>query len=444
MDAWGNQYAESLRSALTGQLVAEGSIHDERVAAAFRTVPRHEFVPLVPLQVAYADDVVLMKRDQTGAVISSVSQPSVVALMLEQAGIQPGHRVLEIGSGGYNAALLSELVRPGGAVTTVDIDPEVIERARQGLSIAGYDDVRVVLADGEFGSPESAPYDRILVTVTAWDIAPAWVEQLAEYGRIVVPLRFRGQTRSIALDLVDGRLESRSMRLCGFVCMQGAGASYERVVLLEKDSVSLGFDTDQEIVEPPDDVLRSPATQIWSGVVVDHEEPLADLNLWLASTLDQYCVLMADRAALKKRLVAPTPRWGTSATIADDTLTYLSSRLTKDMNLLELGVIAHGPAAAERAGQMVNQIQTFNTQHRHGPGPFLTIYPAMPSIDRAEEPPPAAPAEESLSAAPWEESLVGEPAEEQAIVTRGGASGADDFVRLRMDRPHSRLVVSWP
>ena len=94
--------------------------------------------------------------------------------------------------------------------------------------------------------PEGAPYDRIVVTVTAWDIAPAWIEQLAEHGRIVVPLRLRGQTRSVALDLVDGRLESRSTRLCGFVCMQGAGASYERVVLLEKDTVRLCFDTDQD------------------------------------------------------------------------------------------------------------------------------------------------------------------------------------------------------
>ena len=406
MDAQGNQYAVSLRSALTGQLVAEGSIHDERVAAAFRTVPRHEFVPLVPLQVAYADDVVVMKRDQTGVVISSVSQPSVVALMLEQAAIQPGHRVLEIGSGGYNAALLSELVGPGGAVTTVDIDPEVIERARQGLATAGYDEVRVVLADGEFGAPESAPYDRILVTVTAWDIAPAWVDQLAEHGRIVVPLRFRGQTRSIALDLENGRLESRSMRLCGFVCMQGAGASYERVIFLEKDSVSLGFDTDQEIVEPSDDVLRSPAVQVWSGVVVDREEPLADLNLWLASTLDQYCVLMADRPALKKRLVAPTPRWGASATIADGTITYLSSRPTKDKDLVELGVISHGPAAREHAERMVEQTQTFNAQHRNGP--VLTIHPTViPGGSEQVEP-------------------------------------ADGVVRLRMDRPHSRLVVSWP
>jgi protein-L-isoaspartate(D-aspartate) O-methyltransferase len=401
MDAQGNQYAEELRSGLVAQMVAEGTLHDERVAAAFQTVPRHEFVPLVPLEVAYADDVVLMKRDEAGVAISSVSQPSVVALMLEQAEIQPGHRVLEIGSGGYNAALLTELVGPGGAVTTIDIDPDVIERARQGLAATRYDEVRVFLADGEFGAPENAPYDRIIVTVTAWDIAPAWVEQLAPHGRIVVPLRFRGQTRSIALDLIEGRLESRSMRLCGFVCMQGAGASYERVVLLEKDTVRLSFDTDQEIVEPPADILRQPPVQVWSGVLAARDEPLSDLTLWLATTLDQYCVLLAERSALKKRRVAPTPRWGTAATIADNTLTYLTSRRAGGKKTIELGAIAHGPAAAEHAAEMVRQLQLYNAQHRTGPGPLLTIYPAP-----------------DLGAAVAVEGLL-------------------------VERPHTRLIVSW-
>ena len=88
MAALGNDsaQAELLRAALTRHLVAEGTIRDERVAAAFRTVPRHLFVPYTPLDLAYADDVVLMKRNQAGVVISSVSQPSIVALMLEQAG----------------------------------------------------------------------------------------------------------------------------------------------------------------------------------------------------------------------------------------------------------------------------------------------------------------------------------------------------------------------
>ncbi|MEU0090878.1 methyltransferase, FxLD system [Kribbella sp. NPDC006257] len=422
MDAQGNQYAESLRTALVARMVAEGALQDERVTAAFQRVPRHEFVPLVPLEVAYADDVVLMKRDEDGVAISSVSQPSVVALMLEQAAIEPGHRVLEIGSGGYNAALLSELVGPGGAVTTIDIDPDVIERARRGLAATGYDEVRVVLADGEFGSPESAPFDRIVVTVTAWDIAPAWVEQLAEHGRIVVPLRLRGQTRSVALDLVDGRLESRSMRLCGFVCMQGAGASYERAVLLEKDTVRLSFDIDQEIAEPPADILRQPSTVIWSGVFADREEPLADLNLWLATTLNQYCVLAADRSAVKKRRVSPTPRWGTSATFADNTLTYLTARPAGTKNTVELGALAHGPAAAVHATQMTHQVQAFATAGR--PAPTLTIWP-------------------SGAVGPDYASGPGSRPDSASGPGPGSGPGDGGFGWLEVGRRHSWVVVGW-
>ncbi|HET9896690.1 MAG TPA: hypothetical protein VFQ44_17305 [Streptosporangiaceae bacterium] len=117
--------------------------------------------------------------------------------MLEQAAIEPGMRVLEIGSGGYNAALIAELVGPSGAVTTVDIDPDVTGRATELLAAAGYGQVRVVLADGTGGEPAGAPYDRIMVTVEAADIAPAWVTQLVPQGRLVVPLRVCSLTRSV-------------------------------------------------------------------------------------------------------------------------------------------------------------------------------------------------------------------------------------------------------
>jgi protein-L-isoaspartate(D-aspartate) O-methyltransferase len=192
------RYAEALRAGLVDVLRSQGALSSDRVADAFRVVPRHVFVPDVPIEVAYADDVVLMKRDDEGVAISSVSQPAIVAVMLEQAGIEPGHRVLEIGSGGYNAALLSELAGESGEVTTIDIDPEVTERASVTLRAAGYDKVRVARTDGVEGWDAGAPYDRIVVTVTAGDIAPAWIDQLAPGGRIVVPLRIRGQTRSLA------------------------------------------------------------------------------------------------------------------------------------------------------------------------------------------------------------------------------------------------------
>ena len=377
MGADDSRRAGSLRAALTRHLVAEGTIRDERVAAAFGTVPRHLFVPHAPLEQAYADDVVLMKRNKAGIAISSVSQPSIVALMLEQAGIRPGDSVLEIGSGGYNAALLRELAGPTGSVTTVDIDPEVTDRARVVLAEAGYDDVRVVRSDGEFGMPEGAPYDRIVVTVTAWDIARAWIDQLRPGGRIVVPLRLRGQTRSIAFDRVDDHLESRSTTLCGFVCMQGAGANYERMVPIAGDEVYVSFDEDQEIeAHPYDGVLEQPREQVWTGVVLNREEPLSDLNLWLAVTLPGYCALSAERSA---QSAAPTPRWGAAAVATRDSVAYLTScpARRRPASFVELGVNGHGPDAVELMDQLVDQLRFWDEHHRHGPGPSFQVYPAQ-------------------------------------------------------------------
>jgi len=384
MDADGNDspYAGTLRAAMTDLLLAQGAIHDQRVATAFRAVPRHLFVPLVPLEIAYTDDVVLMKRDETGVAISSVSQPTVVALMLEQANLQPGHRVLEIGSGGYNAALLRELVGPAGEVTTIDIDEDVTVRARQSLDAAGYPEVQVLRTDGEFGGPDSAPYDRIVVTVTAWDVAPAWVDQLAPGGRIVVPLRFRSQTRSIAFDLLDAghsgsSLESRSMAVCGFVSMQGAGANYERCVSLQGELVSLSFDEDQAAAPvPPERVLDQPKVSAWSGVLMNREEPLSDLDLSLMATLPGFCVLSAEPRAQEKGVALPAPRWGASALASTSSLGYLTARPAADPDFVELGAVAHGPEAQDFAQLIVDQVREWDENLRGGPGPRLQVHPA--------------------------------------------------------------------
>ncbi|MGH3579507.1 MAG: hypothetical protein ACRDU0_18390, partial [Mycobacterium sp.] len=90
--------------------------------------------------------------------------------------------------------MIAELVGDTGQVTTVDIDQDVVNRAQRCLSAAGYEKVNVVLADADGGVPDYAPYDRVIATTSAWDIPPAWTDQLAESGRIVVPLRVRGLT----------------------------------------------------------------------------------------------------------------------------------------------------------------------------------------------------------------------------------------------------------
>lgn len=150
-------------------------------------MPRHTFVPEVPVDEAYADAPLYTKTDGNGASISAASQPRIVAMMLEQLQPEPGQRVLELGAGtGYNAGLLAHLVGEHGQVTTIDVDDNTVDDARSGLAAAGIDNVRVVLGDGALGHPDGAPYDRIIATVGAWGLPPAWLAQLAPGGRLVV------------------------------------------------------------------------------------------------------------------------------------------------------------------------------------------------------------------------------------------------------------------
>nr|WP_289782141.1 methyltransferase domain-containing protein [Streptomyces phaeoluteigriseus] len=131
-----------------------------------------------------------------------------------------------LGSGGYNAALMAELVGPAGHVTTLDIDPAVAERATRFLTETGYDRVRVVTADAEHlpaGVVPDGGFDAIVVTVDTWDLP--WIDALAEGGRLVAPLRLHGYHWAIGFTKDEGTLHSdEPLIVCGFVAMQGDGA----------------------------------------------------------------------------------------------------------------------------------------------------------------------------------------------------------------------------
>ena len=148
-----------------------------------------------------------------------------MALMLEQLSVQPGMAVLEVGTGtGYNAALLGQLVGLGGAVLTMDVDPAVTGPAKRHLAAAGASNVEVITTDG-WALETEARFDRIEVTVGAWDLSPAWFAALEPDGVLVVPIWLRaGQQASVAFRKVDGRLESVSVEPCGFMRMRGPGA----------------------------------------------------------------------------------------------------------------------------------------------------------------------------------------------------------------------------
>ena len=218
-------------------LVKEGVIRDRRIETAFRRVPRHAFVPGVPLEEAYADEAIVthVLDDRP---LSSCSQPAMVAEMLDQLAVHEGDHVLEVGAGtGYNAALLSVLAGDAGHVTTVDIDQQFVHEARSRLEAAGFAKVETACGDGFEGFPQNAPYHRIIVTAAAWDVAAAWREQLSTGGRLVVPLATPGsppvQASTCFVKRPDGDLRLLSALPCGFIAMRrspGPGQSHRDAV----------------------------------------------------------------------------------------------------------------------------------------------------------------------------------------------------------------------
>jgi protein-L-isoaspartate(D-aspartate) O-methyltransferase len=202
--------------------------------------------------------------------------------MLEQLDVQPGHRVLEIGTAtGINAALLAELVGPTGTVLTLEIDNDLAAAARAGLAATGYPQVEVICADGADGYPAGAPSHRIIITAGAWDLTSAWWQQLAVGGRIVVPLRLHssGLTRSIAFDLTQpGLMVSNSAQVCGFVPMRGTTAHAERTLQLTDDVVLYLDAADIADEATLGQALNYPAHEHWTGVTLGDHEPVEHLD----------------------------------------------------------------------------------------------------------------------------------------------------------------------
>jgi len=185
-------------------------ISDQAVLRAMDEVPREHFVMPEFADIAYADQALPIACGQT------ISQPYVVAYMTEQLDVEPRHRVLEIGTGsGYQAAVLSRLARE---VVSIERYRTLAESARERLKTLGYDNVTVIVADGMAGAPDHAPFDRIVVTAAAEHVPDALVEQLAEGGKVVLPLGPRdGPQHLIKLMKGTGGLSRQTLIAVRFV-----------------------------------------------------------------------------------------------------------------------------------------------------------------------------------------------------------------------------------
>lgn len=193
---------------------------------------------------------------------SSTSQPSLVADMLELLELTCGVGVLEIGAGtGYNAALLAELVGDQRLVITVDVAEDVVAQTRRLLAGAGYPGITVLCRDGFDGVPERAPFDRIVATVGCADVSPHWAEQLAEDGRLLVPLRHAGGHPLLLLRREAGGLGGRVTGWSGFMDARGQ---------LHADGLwSMG-------IAQPDDQGEVGEREPWPGFGADETDPGPD------------------------------------------------------------------------------------------------------------------------------------------------------------------------
>jgi protein-L-isoaspartate(D-aspartate) O-methyltransferase len=375
--------ARQLRGSLADHIKSFGTFRTPRVETAFRTVPRHLFLPGSSLEEAYSRDPVVTRRAPDGTSLSSASSPKLVAVMLEQLEVLPGQRVLEIGAAtGFNAALLAELTSPAGTVVTIELDDDLAAEATANLSHAGYPDVRVVCGDGALGHPGNAPYDRIIVTAEAWDITPQWWDQLGPDGHIVIPVRLHGSglTRSVAFRRRDQRtLVSASAAVCGFVPMRGISEHAEQRIQLAGEAV-LKVDT----ADLPDSAtlaqaLSHPAARHWTGIPVRHDEPAEHLDLWLATTVTEagFARLAVTQAARDRGLADPARRWAGASLYQDGTLAYITARPIDD-DTSELGVTAHGPHSTELAETTATLLGQW---HKQRPAqPVITAFraPANP------------------------------------------------------------------
>ncbi|MER5479626.1 methyltransferase, FxLD system [Streptomyces sp. NPDC002734] len=372
--------AVGLRERMARKVVDDGWAPTSRVQAALREVPRHRFVPEAPPETAYRDDLaVVTVRETSEVAVSSVSAAWLQADMIEHLRLRPGMTVLEIGSGGYNAELLAHVLGERGRVVTVDIDPYVVHRTRRFCAETGSGRVTSVLGDGALGAPRHVPadgFDAVVVTHNAADIAPAWREQLAEGGRLVVPLEIGGFTRAVTLLRRGDVLHAEHWTFCGFVRDRGSAARTAPAVRLADGAVVLRWEDGTPAgTTGLEEALRGPRHEVTTGLVVPGGFSFETLQIYAATTLAGFCRLTSARGS---DLV---PRQQDAAAIvADGSLAYLTWRKIADGpepadRLTEFFVHAYGPSGPQLAERFAACVRTWYAEVCPEGYPSMTVHP---------------------------------------------------------------------
>lgn len=202
-------FGERRKQMVRTQLISR-DIVDEKVLRAMAKVPRHEFLPAELWDRAYDDTPLPIGENQT------ISQPYIVAYMIQALSLKKGDRVLEVGTGsGYQTALLAEILEE---IYTVEVRPQLARKALAKLNELGYGDrVKIHIANGSLGYDEEAPFDGIIVAAATFNIPEPLIDQLAEKGKIIIPIGGRELQTLVRATKINGQLIEEDLFKCMFV-----------------------------------------------------------------------------------------------------------------------------------------------------------------------------------------------------------------------------------
>ena len=213
---WAVSDFATLRERMVDRQIAARGLDDPALLAAFRAVPREDFISGDYADHAYQDSPLPIESEQT------ISQPYIVALTIHAAGIKAGDKVLEVGAGsGYAAAVIGQIAKD---VIAIERHHELVELAQQRMRRLGYDNIRIVEGDGTLGWPEEAPFDAIVAAASGSHIPQCWIAQLKPGGRIVIPIGgpHEAQTLVKVTKQDDGSLKQEDLGGVRFVPLIGA------------------------------------------------------------------------------------------------------------------------------------------------------------------------------------------------------------------------------
>jgi protein-L-isoaspartate(D-aspartate) O-methyltransferase len=285
-----------LQKNLVSMLKKRGLIKSKKVEKAFLSVTRHLFLPGVNFKKVYSDEAIVTKwGDRKNKIpLSSSTQPAAMAIMLEQLELRKDLKVLEIGAGtGFNAALMAYIVGKKGQIVTLDIDKNLCISAERNLNSGGFSNVKVICKDGFYGYKTIGPYDRIILTVSFWDIAPEWFEQLKIGGILLLPLINKFDQMTIAFKKKKDHLESVSVSGCKFMSFRGKHyRELNTFDLGDKKEILLTTNYKSKLKDKEIYYLLNKSSKDYStDIKVSTREIGTGLNPWLGINESKYCVL---------------------------------------------------------------------------------------------------------------------------------------------------------